>query len=324
MAASARGADLGTHGPADARHLRASARGHHGSLRFRGTTWVGPHRSGGARAGFPWHPGDMRRRFCMLALFVGAFAPAAGASAASPPGTLAQLAGAGGCASAQAGLGCTGARGLDDARAVALSPDGLSLYVAAATPASVTSFGVAPGNGLLQQLNLGAGCLSSIAQEGCAAARALEGASAIVVSPDNLHVYVASATAASVTSFARQPNGSLVQLAGVAGCISNTPAGGLRHWHLAGRRRRNRDLAGRPLRLRRRQLGRLAARVLARRGHRAPHPARRRGGLHPPEPHRLRSGHRPRRALGDRDRTGRDVALRRLERRHADLVRSAT
>lgn len=136
------------------------------------------------------------------------------------------LAGAGGCASAQAPLGCTPARGLDDARAVALSPDGLSLYVAAATPASVTSFGVAPGNGLLQQLNLGAGCLASVAQDGCGAARALEGASSIVVSPDNLHVYVASATVGAVTSFARQPNGSLVQLAGLAGCIASTAIAG--------------------------------------------------------------------------------------------------
>ena len=56
--------------------------------------------------------------------------------------------------------------------------------------------------------------------------RGLAGASAVVVSPDGLHVYVASATAGSVASFARQPNGSLVQLVGVAGCISNTaPAG---------------------------------------------------------------------------------------------------
>jgi 6-phosphogluconolactonase (cycloisomerase 2 family) len=164
----------------------------------------------------------MRLRLCMLALVFGALAPGATAAAGSPPGTLAQLAGTGGCASAQAALGCTPARGLDDARAVALSPDGRSLYVAAATPASVTSFGVAPGNGLLQQLNLGAGCLASVAQDGCGEARALEGASAIVVSPDNLHVYVASATAGAVTSFARQPNGSLVQLAGVAGCISST------------------------------------------------------------------------------------------------------
>ncbi|MDP9258304.1 MAG: lactonase family protein, partial [Actinomycetota bacterium] len=165
----------------------------------------------------------MRLRSCLLASLLCGLAPSAVATAASPPGTLAQLAGAGGCASAQAALGCTPARGLDDARAVVLSPDGLSLYVAAATPASVTSFSVAPGNGLLGQLNLGAGCLASIVQDGCGAARALEGASSIVVSPDNLHVYVASSTAGAVTSFARQPNGSLVQLAGVAGCITTAP-----------------------------------------------------------------------------------------------------
>ena len=70
------------------------------------------------------------------------------------------------------------------------------------------------------------GCLASVAQDGCGAARALEGASSIVVSPDNLHVYVAASTAAAVTSFARQPNGSLVQLAGVAGCISTSTVAG--------------------------------------------------------------------------------------------------
>ena len=110
----------------------------------------------------------------ILALLVCVLVPCSGAAAASPPGTLAQLAGAGGCVSLQTALGCTPARGLDDARAVALSPDGRSLYVAAATPASVTTFSVAPGNGLLQQLNLSAGCVASVEQEGCGGARALE------------------------------------------------------------------------------------------------------------------------------------------------------
>ena len=142
--------------------------------------------------------------------------------AASPPGTLAELAGAGGCVSQQAPLGCTAARGLDDARAVALSPDGKSLYAVAATPASLTTFSVDERNGLLQQLNLSAGCLVSIAQSGCGDVRALAGASAIVVSPDGLHVYVAAAAAGAVTSFARQPNGSLVQLLGIAGCATTT------------------------------------------------------------------------------------------------------
>jgi 6-phosphogluconolactonase (cycloisomerase 2 family) len=168
----------------------------------------------------------MRLRDGILALLLCVLAPCASAAAASPPGTLAQLAGAGGCVSLQTALGCSPARGLDDARAVALSPDGRSLYVAAATPASVTSFSVAPGNGLLQQLNLGAGCLVSVAQEGCGDARALAGASAIAVSPDNLHVYVAAATAGAVAAFARQPNGSLVQLNGIAGCIVATPTPG--------------------------------------------------------------------------------------------------
>jgi 6-phosphogluconolactonase (cycloisomerase 2 family) len=168
----------------------------------------------------------MRLRDGILALLFCVLAPCASAAAASPPGTLAQLAGAGGCVSMQTALGCTPARGLDDARAVALSPDGRSLYVAAATPASVTSFSVAPGNGLLAQLNLSAGCLASIAQDGCGDARALAGASAIAVSPDNLHVYVAAATAGAVASFARQPNGSLVQLIGIAGCIVGTATPG--------------------------------------------------------------------------------------------------
>jgi DNA-binding beta-propeller fold protein YncE len=162
----------------------------------------------------------------ILALLLCVLAPCSIAAAASPPGTLAQLAGTGGCVSMQAALGCTPARGLDDARAVAVSPDGRSLYAAAATPASVTSFSVAPSNGLLAQLNLGAGCLASVAQDGCGAARALEGASAIAVSPDNLHVYVASATAGAVASFARQPNGSLAQLNGIAGCIVGTATTG--------------------------------------------------------------------------------------------------
>jgi len=164
----------------------------------------------------------MRLRSGLLALVLCVLLPGAAAMAASPAGTLAQTAGAGGCASMQVALGCTAAHGLDDARAVVLSPDGKSLYVASATPATVTTFTADSRNGLLQQLNLSAGCLTSIAQPDCGGARALEGASAIAVSPDGLHVYVAAAGAGAVASFARQPNGSLVQLNGIAGCVTTT------------------------------------------------------------------------------------------------------
>ncbi len=164
----------------------------------------------------------MRLRSGLLALVLCALAPSASAIAASAPGTLAQIAGAGGCASMQVALGCTAAHGLDDARALVLSPDGKTLYVASSTPAAITTFTVDARNGLLQQLNLSAGCLTSIPQADCGAARALEGATSIAVSPDGLHVYVAAAAAGAVASFARQPNGSLVQLVGIAGCVTTT------------------------------------------------------------------------------------------------------
>jgi DNA-binding beta-propeller fold protein YncE len=162
----------------------------------------------------------MRRRTGLLALLLCALAPSAAAWAASPPGTLTELPRDGGCVSQLTTLGCTAGRGLDDARAVALSPDGASLYAVASAPASVTSFSVDARTGLLQQLNLSAGCLASVAQTGCGGARALTGASAIAVSPDGLHVYVAATTTGAVDTFARQPNGSLVQLAGIAGCTT--------------------------------------------------------------------------------------------------------
>jgi 6-phosphogluconolactonase (cycloisomerase 2 family) len=161
----------------------------------------------------------MRR---LLTLVLCVLAPSASALAASPPGTLAQIAGAGGCVSQQTTLGCEAGHGLDDARAIAASPDGKSLYAVAFAPASVTSFSVDDRSGLLQQLNLSAGCLASTVQNGCGSARALDGAAAVAVSPDGLNVYVAAASAGAVDTFARQPNGSLVQLAGIAGCSTTT------------------------------------------------------------------------------------------------------
>ncbi|HEY3614783.1 MAG TPA: beta-propeller fold lactonase family protein, partial [Gaiellales bacterium] len=164
----------------------------------------------------------MRRCPWLLALLLGLLVSAGPSPAASPPGTLAQMGGTGGCVSQQTTLGCAVVHGLDDARAIALSPDGKTLYAAAFTPASVTSFSVDAHSGLLAQLNLSAGCLASTIQTGCGAARSLNGASALVVSPDGRNVYVAAATAGAVDSFARQPNGSLQQLTGIAGCSTTT------------------------------------------------------------------------------------------------------
>ena len=71
------------------------------SARFPARAERDPVRMGDAVARVPWHPESMRLRSALLALLACALAPGAAAVAASPPGTLAQLAGAGGCASLQ-------------------------------------------------------------------------------------------------------------------------------------------------------------------------------------------------------------------------------
>ena len=94
----------------------------------------------------------------------------------------------------------------------------------------------------------------------------------------------------------------------------------LRERAVAGRRRRDRALPRWPLRVRRGAAGRRDHHLHARRRDRPPAaaggrrglPARRARRVHPRDGHRL--------AVGDRGLARRDVALRDLERRHADLV----
>ena len=225
--------------------------------------------------------------------------------AASPPGTLAQLAGAGGCVSQQTPLGCAAARGLDDARAIALSPDGKSLYAVAATPASLTAFSVDARNGLLQQLNLSAGCLVSIDQAGCGTRAPSTARRRSSSRPTACTSTSPPPAAGSVTSFARQPNGSLVQLAWHRRLQHDDRDAGLRHRAVAGRRRRHRDLARRALRLRRRSLGRLDHRVRARCRDRPPPPLPGAAGCLRANRTGCTPDHGRRPPVGDRDRSRR-------------------
>ena len=62
---------------------------------------------------------------------------------------------------------------------------------------------------------------------GCADGRALEGAASLAVSRDGRNVYVAAAASNAVAILRRDPRtGALRQLAGKAGCISETGTGG--------------------------------------------------------------------------------------------------
>ena len=72
-----------------------------------------------------------------------------------------------------------------------------------------------------------AGCLSNGAAGGCAAGRGLDGPYELALDPDGKNVYVASPASSTVAVLARDPaTGALTQLAGTAGCVSETGANG--------------------------------------------------------------------------------------------------
>lgn len=115
-----------------------------------------------------------------------------------------------------------------EALSVAISPDGLSLYVA------LNEDGLAvidrdPRTGALGQHLGPAGCLSASGDGGaCLRASGLAAVRKVVVSPDGRHVYALSgAPADTVTVLRREPRtGSLRQLGSRRGCISRTGTGG--------------------------------------------------------------------------------------------------
>ncbi len=103
---------------------------------------------------------------------------------------------------AQDGVG--GVDGLDAARAVAVSPDGENLYVAAPLDDAVSEFAVAP-DGTLTFLGL--------VKEGVDGAQGLARATDVAVSPDGAHVYVAGAFDNAIAVLARAPDTGLLTFA---------------------------------------------------------------------------------------------------------------
>jgi DNA-binding beta-propeller fold protein YncE len=136
----------------------------------------------------------------------------------NPDGTLEQLPGTSGCIS-EVGLliGCEPGIGLFDARALAVSPDGKSVYVASGD--AIAIFNRNP-DGTLDQLPGTAGCISQEVTPGCQPGTGLGHPAGVAVSPDGESVYVASGSG-FVAIFSRNPDGTLEQLPGTSGCISH-------------------------------------------------------------------------------------------------------
>jgi DNA-binding beta-propeller fold protein YncE len=162
-----------------------------------------------------------------------------GAAAAAKPGTLTQLKGARGClvdasASARQKGSCGTARAIDGpgpfmgSRAIAISADGRSVYVAASKSDAIAVFLRSPATGALVQAPGKAGCVAAKGADGCAMAIGLDEPNSVAISPDGSSVYATSRVGNSVTSFRRNPaTGALRQLPPASsGCISGLPLPG--------------------------------------------------------------------------------------------------
>jgi DNA-binding beta-propeller fold protein YncE len=163
----------------------------------------------------------------LASVFVGAAVTTLGA--ATQPGQIVQLTGPGACASQLETEGlCAPARAINAPDALALSPDGRTLYVASygvshivsGNPGSLAVFARDPASGRITQAQESSGCLGSDFEDGCSGARGLDGASGVVVSADGRHVYATGLQSNSIAAFARAPAGTLTQLPGTNGCLT--------------------------------------------------------------------------------------------------------
>jgi DNA-binding beta-propeller fold protein YncE len=140
-------------------------------------------------------------------------------------GALVQKAGTAGCVSETGAGPCQDGWALDGPAAVAVSPDGKSVYVASEVSDAVAVLDRDPATGALVQKAGPAGCVSDTGAGPCQNGVGLDGARALTVSHDGKNVYVASEVSDAVAILDRSAAGELTQKAGTAGCVSDTGAG---------------------------------------------------------------------------------------------------
>jgi DNA-binding beta-propeller fold protein YncE len=151
--------------------------------------------------------------------------------ARNPDGSLAELPAPNDCIAVGVN-GCTTATGITFPNAIAISPDGKSVYVVGTDlneTGNIAEF-ARNANGSLTQLASPNNCIdehesSGTPQCGTSSGHGLVNPSAVVVSPDNADVYVADRSGDAIAEFARNTvTGSLGQLGTPNNCFQETGA----------------------------------------------------------------------------------------------------
>jgi DNA-binding beta-propeller fold protein YncE len=137
-------------------------------------------------------------------------------------GTLRQPPPPRGCLAESTADGCARARVTGGADAVAVSPDGKNVYVAAGLEDGMAVFSRDTGTGALRQLPGTTGCIVDAAAIGCSLGRAFADPEGLAVSPDGKNVYVGAFGSGAVDVFNRKsPSGRLIQKTKRFGCVVN-------------------------------------------------------------------------------------------------------
>lgn len=121
-----------------------------------------------------------------------------------------------GCLGATAG--CTPVRAMNGPWDLAVSPNGESVYVAAASSNSIVALSRNTGNGALTQLPGPNGCYNLSGSDGCLVDERVDGVQAIAMG-SNASVIALAAGSAAVMSFQRSITGALTRPSGV-NCLS--------------------------------------------------------------------------------------------------------
>ena len=167
-------------------------------------------------------------RLLQVALIACCVLAGGGASPAlAAPGDLTQKPGSAGCISDDGtGGACIDGTAFNTPRALTVSPEGVSVYVASINSGALNVLDRASDGGLTQKPGT-PGCISNNGTGGaCVKGVGLSGVRGVVVSPDGTSVYGAAYVTDAIAILDRAANGVLTQKPGTAGCISNNGTGG--------------------------------------------------------------------------------------------------